>query len=37
LFYAERPAQLRQAMSAEGLSEVRFQFDFDGSTVVARS
>lgn len=37
LFYAERPAQLRQAMAAEGLPEVRFQFDFDGSSVVARS
>lgn len=37
LFYAERPAQLRKAMASEGLSEVRFQFDFDGSSVVARS
>ena len=37
LFYAERPASLRQAMAREGLSEVRFQFDFDGSTVIARS
>jgi D-glycero-alpha-D-manno-heptose-7-phosphate kinase len=37
LFYAEHPGQLRKAMAAEGLSEVRFQFDFDGSSVVARS
>ncbi|TMB86612.1 MAG: galactokinase [Chloroflexi bacterium] len=36
IFYAESPAQLRQAMADEGLAEVRFQFDFDGSTVVAR-
>ena len=36
MFYAEKPAELRQAMAAEGLPEVRFQFDFDGSTVVAR-
>ena len=36
LFYSESPARLRQAMAAEGLSEVRFQFDFDGSTVIVR-
>jgi D-glycero-alpha-D-manno-heptose-7-phosphate kinase len=36
LFYTEAPARLRQAMMAEGLTEVRFQFDFDGSTVIVR-
>jgi len=37
LLYADRPAPVREAMAREGLSEVRFQFDFDGATVVARS
>ncbi len=37
LFYAEQPARLRKAMTSEGLSEVRFQFDFDGSSVITRS
>ncbi|MFN0029664.1 MAG: galactokinase [Acidimicrobiales bacterium] len=36
LFYAEEPQRLRAAMSAEGLNEVRFFFDHDGSTVVVR-
>jgi len=27
---------LRQAMAAEGLTEVRFAFDHDGSTVIVR-
>lgn len=36
LFYTRDPRALRQAMAAEGLSEVRFTFDHDGSTVVAR-
>ena len=36
MFYAERPGEVRDAMSAAGLVEVRFQFDFDGSTVVVR-
>jgi D-glycero-alpha-D-manno-heptose-7-phosphate kinase len=36
LFYAREPKVLRTAMKNEGLSEVRFAFDFDGSTVVAR-
>jgi D-glycero-alpha-D-manno-heptose-7-phosphate kinase len=36
LFYAnDRPA-LRRAMAAQGLQEVRFQFDHDGSTVMMR-
>jgi D-glycero-alpha-D-manno-heptose-7-phosphate kinase len=36
LFYAENPPALRQAMTAEGLSEVRFAFDHDGSVVAVR-
>ncbi len=36
LFYADDPAALREAMAAEGLIEVRFYFDHDGSTVVIR-
>jgi D-glycero-alpha-D-manno-heptose-7-phosphate kinase len=36
LFYASEPTALREAMASAGLPEVRFQFDFDGSTVVAR-
>jgi D-glycero-alpha-D-manno-heptose-7-phosphate kinase len=36
LFYAEDQKALRAAMKKEGLPEVRFGFDFDGSTVVAR-
>ncbi len=36
LFYTRDPRRLRQAMRAEGFSEVRFTFDHDGSTVVAR-
>ncbi len=36
LFYTRDPRALRQAMGAEGLTEVRFTFDHDGSTVIAR-
>ena len=36
LFYASDPSSLRAAMSAEGLQEVRFTFDLDGSVVMAR-
>jgi D-glycero-alpha-D-manno-heptose-7-phosphate kinase len=36
LFYAENPRALRQALSAEGLTEVRFFFDHDGSVVSVR-
>jgi D-glycero-alpha-D-manno-heptose-7-phosphate kinase len=36
LFYATEPARLREALATEGLSELRFHFDFDGSTVVTR-
>jgi D-glycero-alpha-D-manno-heptose-7-phosphate kinase len=36
MFYAADPAALRQAMTREGLAELRFAFDLDGSTVVVR-
>jgi D-glycero-alpha-D-manno-heptose-7-phosphate kinase len=36
LFYAEDQKALRGAMAAEGLTEVRFGFDFDGSSVIVR-
>jgi D-glycero-alpha-D-manno-heptose-7-phosphate kinase len=37
LFLAEDPTALRAAMAAEGLAEVRFGFDHDGSTIVVRA
>jgi D-glycero-alpha-D-manno-heptose-7-phosphate kinase len=36
LFYTPDPRRLRTAMTAEGLTEVRFTFDSDGSVVVVR-
>lgn len=36
LFYSPEPARLRDALGREGLAEVRFHFDFDGSATVAR-
>lgn len=36
MFYASDAAALRSAMAAEGLSETRFSFDFDGSVVLVR-
>jgi D-glycero-alpha-D-manno-heptose-7-phosphate kinase len=36
LFYATEPRALRAAMASEGLAEVRFAFDSDGSVVVVR-
>jgi D-glycero-alpha-D-manno-heptose-7-phosphate kinase len=36
LFYAQDPDALRRAMAAEGLQEVRFFFDHDGSAVLVR-
>jgi D-glycero-alpha-D-manno-heptose-7-phosphate kinase len=36
LFYAENPKGVRDAMAREGLEEVRFKFDFDGSTILIR-
>ena len=37
LFYAAERLALRQAMAREGLTEVRFTFDHDGSVVIARN
>ena len=37
LFYAKDAGRLREAMDAEGLTEVRFFFDHDGSTVMTRT
>jgi D-glycero-alpha-D-manno-heptose-7-phosphate kinase len=36
MFYAADPASLREAMAREGLTELRFAFDHDGSTVIVR-
>jgi D-glycero-alpha-D-manno-heptose-7-phosphate kinase len=36
LFYADDPEGVRDAMTKEGLQEVRFRFDFDGSTIIHR-
>ena len=36
LFYSRERPRLRDAMEAEGLTELRFSFDHDGSTVVTR-
>jgi D-glycero-alpha-D-manno-heptose-7-phosphate kinase len=36
MFYAETPGALRAAMAEQGLTEVRFAFDHDGSTVIVR-
>jgi D-glycero-alpha-D-manno-heptose-7-phosphate kinase len=35
LFYAEEKGRLRRAMREQGLREVRFRFDFEGTAVVA--
>jgi len=37
LFYARDRMALRQAMAREGLTEVRFTFDHDGSQIIARN
>ncbi|MGD1237800.1 hypothetical protein [Mycobacterium seoulense] len=37
LFYTREARRLRTAMAAEGLAEVRFSFDNDGSVVLVRS
>jgi D-glycero-alpha-D-manno-heptose-7-phosphate kinase len=34
MFYTEDPRRLRQAMAREGLQEVRFRFDFEGTKVL---
>ncbi len=36
MFYADEPRRLRQAMREEGLAELRFAFDHDGTTVLVR-
>ncbi len=36
MFYASDPPALRAAMAREGLAELRFSFDHDGSTVIVR-
>jgi D-glycero-alpha-D-manno-heptose-7-phosphate kinase len=36
LFHTRDQARLREAMAAEGLAEVRFSFDHDGSTLIVR-
>ena len=36
MFYSRHPQELRQAMAAVGLMELRFNFDHDGSTVIVR-
>ena len=36
MFYADDPAGLREAMAREGLKEVRFFFDHDGSSLLVR-
>jgi len=36
LFYTRDPRSLRKALTAEGLAEVRFTFDNDGSVVLVR-
>lgn len=36
MFYASEPETLRAAMAREGLSELRFIFDHDGSSVIVR-
>jgi D-glycero-alpha-D-manno-heptose-7-phosphate kinase len=37
MFYTEDKTRLRHAMRAAGLREVRFRFDYEGTTVVAQS
>jgi D-glycero-alpha-D-manno-heptose-7-phosphate kinase len=34
MFLAEDKSRLRKAMREEGLEELRFKFDFDGSKVL---
>jgi len=36
MFYAEDRAQLRQVMEEQGLQEVRFRFDFEGTKVLVQ-
>ena len=34
MFYTEEKTRLRHAMTAAGLKEVRFQFDFEGTKTI---
>lgn len=34
MFYSEQHKKLRKAMAKDGLKEVRFRFDFEGTKVV---
>jgi D-glycero-alpha-D-manno-heptose-7-phosphate kinase len=34
MFYAKDKARLRQAMREQGLNEVRFRFDFEGTKIL---
>jgi D-glycero-alpha-D-manno-heptose-7-phosphate kinase len=36
LFFADDPGRLRRAMKGQGLMELRFRFDFNGSTVLVQ-
>lgn len=36
MFYAENKIRLRRAMAEAGLREVRFRFDFSGTTLLAQ-
>ena len=36
MFYAQDKMRLRHAMMQQGLQEVRFRFDFEGTKVVAQ-
>lgn len=36
LFFADDPVRLRRAMKSQGLTELRFRFDFTGSTVLVQ-
>jgi D-glycero-alpha-D-manno-heptose-7-phosphate kinase len=36
MFYTEEKTRLRHAMNTSGLTEVRFQFDFEGTQLVSR-
>jgi len=37
MFYAEDKARLRHVMRENGLTEVRFRFDFEGTKVVIQN
>ena len=36
MFYTEDKSHLRHAMIGEGLREIRFRFDFEGTKVLAQ-